>query len=129
MFLGNDCAPSRRKSEHRTVNADTPIRPYADTLHHACRAIFLDRDGVINRPLIRAGKPYPPATLDQFEVLPGVREACQLLKKLGFLLVVATNQPDIGRGTLTREAVATLHQSLLQQRPIDRVEIDLKSRH
>ena len=73
------------------------------------QAVFLDRDGVINRPLIRAGKPYPPATLDEFEILPGVREACQLFKTLGFLLVVATNQPDVGRGTLAREAVETIH--------------------
>ncbi len=85
------------------------------------RAIFLDRDGVINRPLIRAGKPYPPATLDEFEILPGVREACHLFKKLGFLLVVATNQPDVGRGTLAREAVETIHQWLVRQLPIDRV--------
>ena len=85
------------------------------------RAVFLDRDGVINRPLIRAGKPYPPARLDEFEILSGVREACQLLKKVGFLLVVVTNQPDVGRGTLAREAVETIHAWLLQQLPIDRV--------
>jgi D-glycero-D-manno-heptose 1,7-bisphosphate phosphatase len=87
----------------------------------AFQAVFLDRDGVINRPLVRAGKPYPPVTLDEFEILPGVREACQLLKKLGFLLVVATNQPDVGRGTLAREAVETIHKWLMQQVPIDRV--------
>jgi D-glycero-D-manno-heptose 1,7-bisphosphate phosphatase len=86
-----------------------------------CRAVFLDRDGVINRPLIRAGKPYPPARLDEFEILSGVREACQLLKKVGFLLVVVTNQPDVGRGTLAREAVETIHTWMLQQLPIDRV--------
>jgi D-glycero-D-manno-heptose 1,7-bisphosphate phosphatase len=85
------------------------------------RAIFLDRDGVINRPLIRAGRPYPPATLDKFEILPGVLEACQLLKKLGFLLVIATNQPDVGRGTLARGAVETIHTWMSQQLPIDRV--------
>jgi D-glycero-D-manno-heptose 1,7-bisphosphate phosphatase len=84
-------------------------------------AVFLDRDGVINRPLIRAGKPYPPTTLDEFEILPSVREACQLLKKLGFLLVVATNQPDVGRGILTRAAVEMMHAWLLQELPIDRV--------
>ena len=85
------------------------------------QAVFLDRDGVINRPVVRAGRPYPPANLDEFEILPGVREACRLLKKLGFLLVVATNQPDVGRGTLAREAVETIHRWLLQQLPIDRV--------
>jgi D-glycero-D-manno-heptose 1,7-bisphosphate phosphatase len=99
--------------------SETDPRTDATPVEH--RAVFLDRDGVINRPLIRAGRPYPPATLDEFEILPGVREACQLLKKLGFLLVVATNQPDVGRGTLAREAVETIHSGLLQQLPIDRV--------
>jgi D-glycero-D-manno-heptose 1,7-bisphosphate phosphatase len=97
------------------------VIPVHQTLHPACRAIFLDRDGVINRPLIRAGKPHPPKTLDEFEILPGVRKACHLLKSLGFLLVVATNQPDVGRGTLTREAVERIHTWLLQQLPLDRV--------
>jgi D-glycero-D-manno-heptose 1,7-bisphosphate phosphatase len=110
-------------TEHQTpiVNADAPIRPYTDPPPHARRAIFLDRDGVINRPLIRDGKPYPPLTVDDFEILPGVTEACQVLKKLGFLLVVVTNQPDVGRGTLALEAVETIHRRLLQQLPIDRV--------
>ena len=90
----------------------------ADT---ANRAVFLDRDGVINRPLIRAGTPHPPTSLDEFELLPGVTEACRTLKELGFLLVVATNQPDVGRGTLAREAVEAIHKRLLEQLPIDRV--------
>jgi D-glycero-D-manno-heptose 1,7-bisphosphate phosphatase len=103
------------------VNADPPIRPCAGPLHPLRRAVFLDRDGVINRPLIRAGQPYPPSSLDEFEILPGVPEACQILKKLGFLLVVATNQPDVGRGTLAREAVEFIHEWLLQLLPVDRV--------
>jgi D-glycero-D-manno-heptose 1,7-bisphosphate phosphatase len=92
-----------------------------DTLLCPRRAIFLDRDGVINRPLIRAGKPYPPSSLIDFEILPGVPEACRALKELRFLLVIATNQPDVGRGTLARDAVETIHGWLLQQLPIDRV--------
>jgi D-glycero-D-manno-heptose 1,7-bisphosphate phosphatase len=104
-----------------TVNADTPIRRHADTLLPPCRAIFLDRDGVINRPLVRSGKPYPPSSLAEFEILPGVSEACEVLKGFGFYLVIATNQPDVGRGTLARNAVETIHGWLLQQLPIDRV--------
>jgi D-glycero-D-manno-heptose 1,7-bisphosphate phosphatase len=96
----------------------TPICRTADTPN---RAVFLDRDGVINRPLVRAGKPYPPRSLDEFELLPTVPEACAALKNLGFLLVVATNQPDVGRGTLAREAVETIHRWLLAELPIDRV--------
>jgi D-glycero-D-manno-heptose 1,7-bisphosphate phosphatase len=94
-----------------------------DTSLLAFRAIFLDRDGVINRPLIRDGKPYPPVSIHEFEILPGVTEACRVFKELGFLLVVATNQPDVGRGTIPLEAVETVHRWLVQQLPIDRVMV------
>jgi D-glycero-D-manno-heptose 1,7-bisphosphate phosphatase len=107
-------AATESVSENGTGSeADTPLR--------GRRAIFLDRDGVINSPLIRAGKPYPPSSLGEFEILPGVPEACQTLQELGFLLVVATNQPDVGRGTLARDAVETIHRWLLQQLPLERV--------
>lgn len=87
------------------------------------RAVFLDRDGVINRSLVRGGKPYPPAKLEEFEILPDVAEACAKLKAAGFLLVVATNQPDVGRGTLAREAVETIHGFMRRQLPLDAVEV------
>jgi D-glycero-D-manno-heptose 1,7-bisphosphate phosphatase len=87
------------------------------------RAVFLDRDGVINRPLIRDGKPYPPGSLVEFELLPGVVEACGRLKEAGFLLVVATNQPDVGRGTQRREQVEEMHAAMSASLPIDRVEV------
>jgi len=87
------------------------------------RAVFLDRDGVINRAIQRDGKPYPPTSLDTFEILPGVPEACARLKEAGFLLVVATNQPDVGRGTLTRETVEAMHTHMRRVLPLDRVEV------
>jgi D-glycero-D-manno-heptose 1,7-bisphosphate phosphatase len=87
------------------------------------RAVFLDRDGVVNRPLIRGNKPYPPRSVAEFEVLPGVAGACQRLKQAGYLLVVATNQPDVGRGTLARETVEAIHAHMCQILPIDRVEV------
>jgi D-glycero-D-manno-heptose 1,7-bisphosphate phosphatase len=87
------------------------------------RAVFLDRDGVINRALTRDGKPYPPRTLAEFEILPGVRDACQRLKEAGFLLIVATNQPDVGRGTVPREAVEEIHHHVRRELPIDRIEV------
>jgi D-glycero-D-manno-heptose 1,7-bisphosphate phosphatase len=99
------------------------FNPDTDTSPVPRRAIFLDRDGVINRPLIREGKPFPPVSVDEFEILPGVAEACEALKRLGFLLVVATNQPDVGRGTLGREEVETVHRWLSQQLPIDRLMV------
>ena len=87
------------------------------------RAVFLDRDGVINRPVVRDGKPYPPATVEEFELLPGVAEACAELKAAGFLLVVATNQPDVGRGTERREEVEAMNAQMCAALPLDRVEV------
>jgi D-glycero-D-manno-heptose 1,7-bisphosphate phosphatase len=87
------------------------------------RIVFLDRDGVINRAVERDGKPYPPRTIADFEILPEVPAACAKLKAAGFLLVVATNQPDVGRGTLDQATVEKIHAYMLTQLPIDRVEM------
>lgn len=86
-------------------------------------AVFLDRDGVINRALEHGGGPLPPASLAEFEILPEVPAACAKLKAAGFLLVVATNQPDVGRGTLKREVVMQMNANMTAQLPIDRVEV------
>ena len=83
------------------------------------RAIFLDRDGVINRAIVRDGKPYPPADADQVEVLPGVAAALYRLKAAGYLLIVVTNQPDVARGTQSRAAVEAIHARLASALPID----------
>jgi D-glycero-D-manno-heptose 1,7-bisphosphate phosphatase len=85
------------------------------------RAVFLDRDGVINRALVRDGKPYPPATLDEVEVLPGVAEALTRLRGAGFLLLVATNQPDVARGTQRREVVEAINARLTSELALDEV--------
>ncbi len=83
------------------------------------RAVFLDRDGVINRAVVREGKPYPPAAADEAEVLPGVAAALQRLKAAGYLLVVVTNQPDVARGTQSRAGVEAIHARLASELPID----------
>src|SRR5690349_6256711 len=87
------------------------------------RAVFLDRDGVVNRSVVRDGKPYPPAAPEEFEVYPEVPSACQQLKKAGFLLVVVTNQPDVSPGTQSQEVVEAMHAKMLAELPIDRVEV------
>ena len=78
------------------------------------RAVFLDRDGVINRAIVKAGKPYPPASVSELEALPGVREALVRLRQAGWRLIVVTNQPDVARGTQTRKAVELIHRRLLE---------------
>ena len=87
------------------------------------RAVFLDRDGVINRALEREAKPYTPRSLAEFEILPEVAAACAKLKQAGFLLVVVTNQPDVGRGTLKKEIVEAIHAEMCRRLPIDSVEV------
>ena len=83
------------------------------------RAVFLDRDGVINRAIVRDGKPYPPASLVELEILPGVHEALQKLHDANYLLVVVTNQPDVARGTSKREDIELMNAFLSSELPID----------
>jgi D-sedoheptulose 7-phosphate isomerase len=83
------------------------------------RAVFLDRDGVINRTFVRDGKPFPPYTLQELEVLPGVSEALQELKQHGYKLLVVTNQPDVARGKQSQQTIDAMHQVLSARLPLD----------
>lgn len=85
------------------------------------RAVFLDRDGVLNAPVVRHGKPYPPANIAELELLPGVRQACEMLRSSGLLLLVVTNQPDIARGTARRTDVEAINASLCRELGITEV--------
>jgi D-glycero-D-manno-heptose 1,7-bisphosphate phosphatase len=85
------------------------------------RAVFLDRDGVINRSIIRNGKPYPPATVEEVELLPRVDEALEAMKRAGFVTLVVTNQPDVARGKQRREVVEEINAFLMSRLPIDDV--------
>ena len=87
------------------------------------RAVFLDRDGVLNRVKVRDGKPFPPDSLAALELLPGVPESLKQLKNAGFALVVVSNQPDVARGAIAREVVEAIHAQLAQILPIDRVMV------
>ena len=62
------------------------------------RAVFLDRDGVLNEPIVHNGRPYPPASLAELKLFPDASPALARLKTAGFLLLVVTNQPDVARG-------------------------------
>ena len=84
-------------------------------------AVFLDRDGVINRALVRDGSPYPPAALEDLEILPGVPEALRALRSQGYALIVVTNQPDVGRGTATRQSVDCIHDRLRSALDLDAI--------
>jgi D-glycero-D-manno-heptose 1,7-bisphosphate phosphatase len=86
------------------------------------RAVFLDRDGVLNRVFLHCdGKTHPPATPEEMEILPGVKEACLALRRAGFLQIVVTNQPDVARGTQTRKVVEAINDMLRSQVLVDEI--------
>ena len=87
------------------------------------RAVFLDRDGVINRMFVRDGIPFAPTTLEQFAILPGVVEAIAALKNTGFRVIVATNQPDVGAGKVAREIVEAMNARVQQECRVDDVRV------
>ncbi len=70
------------------------------------RAIFLDRDGVINKEVNHLSNPA------QFEFIPGSIEALKILKQKGFLLIVITNQAGIARGLFSEEILGQIHNKM-----------------
>lgn len=87
------------------------------------KAVFLDRDGVINRALVRDGRPFPPASLAELEILPGVAEALLRLRDAGFLLIVVTNQPDVARGTISKAVVDAMNAHLKATVPLTEIRV------
>jgi D-glycero-D-manno-heptose 1,7-bisphosphate phosphatase len=85
------------------------------------RAVFLDRDGVINRAIVRNGKPYPPQSAAELEILPGVAESLLRLRAAGLLNIVVTNQPDVGMGIQQRSVVEEMHSRLRQELAVDSI--------
>jgi len=87
------------------------------------RAVFLDRDGVLNRAVVIAGRPYPPASIAALEILPGVAEGLQHLRAAGFSLIGVTNQPDVARGTQTQAAVEAINRVIMDTLPLDEIRV------
>lgn len=85
------------------------------------KAVFLDRDGVVNEAVVRDGKPYPPRDMASVKIPGGAAEALAKLKERGYLLVVATNQPDVKRGKVTREGVEEINEHLRAKLGLDDV--------
>jgi D-glycero-D-manno-heptose 1,7-bisphosphate phosphatase len=87
-------------------------------------AVFLDRDGTLNVQVVREGKPFPPQTVQDFRLFDDVAASCRALHAAGLALVVATNQPDVGRGDQDREVVEAMHTKLRSLVPeIERIEV------
>lgn len=76
------------------------------------KAVFFDRDGVINKARIVNGLPYPPIGLTGLEIYDDVISSIKKLKASGFMTFIATNQPDVARGILDISAVSEIHDYL-----------------
>jgi D-glycero-D-manno-heptose 1,7-bisphosphate phosphatase len=87
------------------------------------RAAFLDRDGVLNRAIVREGRPYAPRALAEFEILPEAPAAVRRLKAAGYLVIVATNQKDVGAGLLDRDTLDGMHARLRDALALDDIRI------
>jgi D-glycero-D-manno-heptose 1,7-bisphosphate phosphatase len=85
-------------------------------------AIFLDRDGVLNRAVVVNRRPGAPLTLEEFEILP-VRPELERLKAAGYALVVVTNQPDVARGRVARATIEAMHARLEAALPVDEIRV------
>jgi transaldolase len=105
--------PGAAGSEHQVVT----------TVDRTERAVFLDRDGVLVAPEMRNGRGYAPRSLAAFRIYPDAAESLARLKAAGYLLVVVTNQPDIGNGLVSADVVDEMHRLLAQALPIDRIEM------
>tara|TARA_B100000686_G_C16581923_1_gene858589 strand:+ start:509 stop:1042 length:534 start_codon:yes stop_codon:yes gene_type:complete len=83
------------------------------------KAVFLDRDGVINETLIKKGKPSAPFSFDEFKILPNIKESIYRLKKMNYLCLVVTNQPDVRRGLVKKSTVEKMNISLKKEINVD----------
>ena len=83
------------------------------------KAVLLDRDGVINKAIIKNGLPTSPNSFDELEILPDVKESILRLKKLNFICIVVTNQPDVSRGKFSKDTVIKINNFLKKEIKLD----------
>jgi D-glycero-D-manno-heptose 1,7-bisphosphate phosphatase len=91
------------------------------------KALFLDRDGVINKAYLLEGKPYPPSRLEDVVFLEGVKESLALSKKMGFLNIIVTNQPDVATGKQSLDIVNQIHGFIKKSLTVDDIFVCLHS--
>jgi len=88
------------------------------------RAVFLDRDGVINECIFdKKINSNSPRCLDEFRILPKVEEALSHLKEMNFLLIVVTNQPDVARGITLKRDVEKIHEHMKKNLPLNDIYV------
>jgi len=83
------------------------------------KAIFLDRDGTLNKAYIENGLPISPSSLNKFKIIKGVKKSINRLKKLNFLCILITNQPDVFRGKISKKTVVKMNSYIKKKIKLD----------
>lgn len=83
------------------------------------KAVFFDRDGVLNQAVIINGRPHPPEDAEHLVIQPGAAECVARVRKAGFLCICVTNQPDIARKTRTAENVDAMNDKIMHGLALD----------
>ena len=86
-------------------------------------AVFFDRDGVLNRAVIRDGRPFPPASVAHLKIVPDAEAALGRLHRAGYVLVCVTNQPDVARGHQRIEEVEAINAAIRRRLPLDDLRV------
>jgi D-glycero-D-manno-heptose 1,7-bisphosphate phosphatase len=87
------------------------------------KAVFLDRDGVINKALIRDGKAYSPRHFSEFEFMENIADQIRKIKDAGYFVIVITNQPDISRGIMDMSELNKMTEAIKANLPVDEIFI------
>lgn len=87
------------------------------------KALFLDRDGIVNEIITRDSSPSSPRSIDELIMIPDAIELAHFAKTLKYYLILITNQPDISRGLLSRSELKKIHQKISEFIPFDRIEV------
>lgn len=83
------------------------------------KALFLDRDGTLNLPIMRDGVPYSPRTLKEVDFFPDIEIALKLFRDLDFVPIIITNQPDVARKLVTKEKALEINRYIQERLGIE----------
>ena len=83
------------------------------------KAVFLDRDGVINKAIVKNGKPCSPMDLNSVEIIFGVKDSLKALRDADWMTIVVTNQPDVARGKISKKEVEKINTYMKNTLPIN----------
>lgn len=83
------------------------------------RAVFFERDGILNDVRLGPKHQITPLTLEEFKVNKGAEEPLRGLKAAGFVLIATTNQPGLSRGYLSRRELDRMHDVVRRSFPLD----------